>query len=128
MISGDQFFGNYHRWESYEGLHPKEFKEFKESLRRSLGHNYIFISGDRHLVEVMKIDESEFGKEAYEFTISGMHTKMYPGSLARDSNKRRVSGFDGTPNYGVFDISSNGIIFSGHSIKKKEIEQKVNFK
>jgi hypothetical protein len=56
----------------------------------------------------MKIDANEIGNTSYEYTISGIHTKMYPGSLNRDPNKRRVDGFDGEPNFFIFGIESIG--------------------
>ena len=43
LIAGDQFFGGYHPFESFEGVHPVEFKKFKNELK-DLGKKYLFIS------------------------------------------------------------------------------------
>jgi alkaline phosphatase D len=126
LISGDQFFGAYHPYESFEGLHPTEFKKFVSELK-GLDKRYAFMSGDRHLVEVMKISEKELGKTAMEYTVSGMHTKMYPGSLDRDPNTRRVDGFDGEPNYAIFDIKNDGkkskVQFRAFSLEEEKINR-----
>ena len=126
LIGGDQFFGAYHPYESFEGLHPIEFKKFLSELKK-LNKRYLFVSGDRHLVEVMKISEKDLGSKSFEYTISGMHTKMYPGSLERDPNPRRVDGFDGEPNYVIFDIKKEGeksmVKFRAFSLEKEKISR-----
>lgn len=126
LISGDQFFGAYHPYESFEGLHPVEFKKFKQELKK-LNKRYLFVSGDRHLVEVMKIPAAEVGIDSLEYTISGIHTKMYPGSLERDPNSRRIDGFDGEPNYVIFDILKQGkktkVQFRAFSLEKERINR-----
>ncbi len=125
LISGDQFFGGYHPWESFEGNHPKTFDSFLNDLRKSAG-KVIFMSGDRHLIEVMKIPKEKLSYETFEYTISGIHTKMYPGSLKRDPNPYRIDGLDGDPNFGIFKIKSipKGVKvhFSAYSSSKKEVE------
>jgi alkaline phosphatase D len=129
LIGGDQFFGAYHPYESFEGLHPIEFKKFLSELKE-LNKRYLFVSGDRHLVEVMKISEKDLGSNSIEYTISGMHTKMYPGSLERDPNPRRIDGFDGEPNYVIFDIQKEGdkskVQFRAFSLQKEKINRTDN--
>lgn len=126
LVLGDQFFGGYHPFESFEGLHPVKFKEFKNELK-SLNKKYVFLSGDRHLIEVMKIAKEEVGISTIEYTVSGVHTKTYPGALKRDPNPRRVDGLDGKYNYGIFDISqdenSTSINFKGYSLEGVEIDR-----
>jgi alkaline phosphatase D len=125
LISGDQFFGGYHPWESFQGNHPETFVRFLNDIKKSKS-KVIFMSGDRHLVEVMKIPQEKLGYETYEYTISGIHTKMYPGSLARDPNPYRVGGFDGDPNFGIFRLKSTpkglNVYFSAYSRSGKEAE------
>jgi alkaline phosphatase D len=98
IISGDQFFGAYHPYESLEGSHPKEFKTFMEQLKK-VKRNFIFASGDRHLVEIMQIPKAEVGLDTYELTSSGIHSKVFEGSLERNPNPRRIDGKDGVENF-----------------------------
>lgn len=126
LISGDQFFGGYHPFESFEGDHPEAFETFIKELKSSKSQ-IAFISGDRHLVEVMKVPESKLGYTTYEYTISGIQTKMFPRSLDRNPNPMRVGGFDGRANYAIIKTQNLGgnvkTEFYGYS--KSGIETKV---
>ncbi|MBY0314435.1 MAG: alkaline phosphatase family protein [Bdellovibrionales bacterium] len=95
LISGDQFFGGYHEFESYEGDHPRSFKTFLEKIKSSK-KTVAFLSGDRHLAEVMRIPKATLGYETYELTSSGLHAKVFPGSLAKSGpHTRSLFGRDG---------------------------------
>jgi phosphodiesterase/alkaline phosphatase D-like protein len=125
LIMGDQFFGGYHSFESFEGLHPIQFNAFKNELKK-LNKRYVFLSGDRHLVEAMKISKEEVGRTSMEYTISGMHTKTYKGALKRDPNPRRIGGFDGQENYGIFttrefDNDQTSITLKAYSISGEKL-------
>lgn len=98
LIMGDQFFGAYHRFESFEGLHKTSFKKFIKKLK-SMNRRVMFITGDRHLTEIMKIEPQQLGYTTYELTSSGIHTKVYPGTLAKEPNSRGIEGADGKLNY-----------------------------
>lgn len=103
LISGDQWFGAYHRFESYEGRHPKSFKAFLNQLRKAT-QPILFMSGDRHLNEVMRIEKDILGYETYEFTSSALHSRMYPGGWDKFPNRRQISGIDLQPNFDLFEI------------------------
>ncbi len=98
LMSGDQFFGAYHRFESFEGNHPEDFKKFIKDLK-SIKKPLIFLSGDRHLSEISKIEKSLLGFETLEMTSSGLHAKMHPGSADQHKNPRRIFVKDGLSNY-----------------------------
>lgn len=98
LISGDQFFGDYHSFESFAGNHPQDFKEFIKNLKK-INRPVVFVSGDRHIAELMKIEKSVLGYQTYEITSSGLHTKMFPDALEKNPNKRRIFGKDGESNY-----------------------------
>lgn len=86
IIKGDQFFGGYHRFESYEGNHPAEFGRFVESMRK-INTPFVFFSGDRHMSEIMQFPRTLFGKPSFEITSSPIHAKVFPGE---DNNPWRV--------------------------------------
>lgn len=107
LISGDQFFGGYHRYESYEGNHPTSFLKFMLRLKQR-ATPVVFLSGDRHLSEVMRIDPSVLGYQTYEFTSSAIHAKIFPGAFAHDPNPRRIAGKDGEINFMTLQTSVAG--------------------
>jgi alkaline phosphatase D len=87
LIEGDQFFGGYHSFDSYEGNHPREFAKFSEDLKK-VQAPFVFISGDRHMSEIMQFPRSLFGKPSFEITASPIHAKTFPDS--QDVNPWRV--------------------------------------
>ncbi len=87
IIKGDQFFGGYQEFESFEGNHPQDFQEFVGQLRQ-IATPFVFLSGDRHLSEIMQFPRSLFGKPSFEITSSPMHAKTF-GPEA-DKNPWRV--------------------------------------
>lgn len=74
IIKGDQFFGGYQPYESFEGNHPENFLQFVNELKQ-IRTPYIFISGDRHMSEIMQFPRSLFGKPSFEITSSPLHAK-----------------------------------------------------
>lgn len=101
IISGDQFFGGYHEFESFEGNHPKKFDQFINQLR-DVATPFVFLSGDRHFTELMHFPRAVLGQLSYEFTTSPLHAKTYPNSLARTENPWRVTGADETMSFMLF--------------------------
>src|SRR5690606_34300134 len=76
LIKGDPFFGGHHRFESYEGNHPKEIAQFTDELKK-MQTPIIFVSGDRHLSEIMHFPRGLFGRPSYELTSSPIHARTY---------------------------------------------------
>lgn len=96
IIKGDQFFGGYHAFESYEGSHPNDFDSFVADLK-ALGAPFIFLSGDRHMSEIMQFPRSLFGLPSFEITTSPMHGKTFPPSETR--NPWRVVSVESRVNF-----------------------------
>lgn len=91
IINGDQIFGGYHKFESYEGNHPENFKKMMAEISRQPSP-VIFLTGDRHLAEIMKTKPKDFAYTTYELTTSGIHAKTYPPSWDKTPNPRQVFG------------------------------------
>ncbi len=102
IISGDQFFGGYHEFESFEGLHPQRFDQFITRLK-DVQTPFVFLSGDRHLSEIMQFPRAVLGQLSFEFTSSPLHAKTYPGSIDSKPNPWRVVGVDGVNNIMFFE-------------------------
>jgi len=105
LIQGDQFFGAYHPFESFEKDHPHDFAKLLKNLKKT-GKKILFVSGDRHLTEIMKIEKEVLGYTSYEITSSGMHAKVYPGSFKKHPNPRGEVGASGVFNFTVLGLTS----------------------
>ena len=99
VISGDQFFGGYHQFESFQGNHGQRFVQFLKQLKGT-ARKVVFLSGDRHLSEAMKIPKSILGYLTYEFTSSPVHGKVYqPNPWIKQPNKLHIAGLGGVHNF-----------------------------
>ena len=104
LVGGDQFFGGYHRFDSFEGSHRVAFTRFLTKLKR-LETKVAFISGDRHITEIMRIAPAELGYQTYEFTSSPIHGKLYPGNWDKTPNPRQIASHDMQHNFMLLELS-----------------------
>lgn len=100
IIKGDQFFGGYHPWDSFEGNHPENFQDFVNQLKQ-IPTPYIFVSGDRHMSEIMQFPRSLFGKPSFEITSSPLHARTFENST--DNNPWRVVAEKAHVNFTIID-------------------------
>ncbi len=105
LIKGDQFFGGYHSFESFENNHPNDFKKFLKDLKAK-GAKVFFVSGDRHLNELMKIPNNELGYETFELTSSGIHASVYPDAWKKFPNPKQLHGVSGVHNYSLVQVQN----------------------
>lgn len=103
LISGDQWFGAYSPFESFQGSHPKDFAAFIKELRRLPHSRYAFLSGDRHSSEITRVDKSLLGFESLEIVSSPVHAKVYPSNWTEFPNPQQVAGIAGAFNYVFVD-------------------------
>jgi phosphodiesterase/alkaline phosphatase D-like protein len=75
LVNGSQFFGGYHRYESFEREHPADLSRWLKELGR-LPWPTIFVSGDRHLSEILNVQRSEMPYKTFELTSSGIHSSV----------------------------------------------------
>lgn len=116
LIQGDQFFGGYHEFESFEKERPKSFKRVLDQIKRTKKTKVIFLSGDRHLSEIMKIEEPILGYETYEITSSGLHAAVFPGAFLKNPSPRKIAGKDGALNFTLIELSRG---FGSEKLKVK---------
>lgn len=92
IITGSQFFGAYLKKDSLEGDYRHQLFQLTETLK-SIDSQFVFVSGDTHFSEVMRIEPEVLGYETLEITSSSVHSFTLPGMHAlRRSNPRRVDG------------------------------------
>ena len=104
ILNGDQIFGGYHEFESYEGTHPISFKNIIPQLGQ-LPEPIMFLTGDRHLTETMLINEPSLKTKSFEITTSPLHARTYPSQWKEHPNKRQLDGTDHKLNYMIIDSS-----------------------
>lgn len=119
IVSGDQFLGDYHNFESFYGNHKKKFESFMSMIKKSKPVT-IFMSGDRHMSEVQNISSSWLGYDTYELTSSPMHSSLYPDRSIDNTNTRRVWADSSQNNFMILeafqmdaDYMSLGVSFWG---------------
>lgn len=121
VIKGDQFFGGYHKWDSFESNHPESFNQFVGQLRQ-ISTPFVFVSGDRHMSEIMQFPRSLFGKPSFEITSSPIHSKTFgtpdknPWRVVEESNHVSFTIIDNVAkdDHWFLDVSAfgeNGQVF-----------------
>lgn len=96
IIKGDQFFGGYHSGGSFEGSHPANFTALTGELGK-IDTPFIFLSGDRHMSEIMQFPRGLFKKPSFEITSSPIHNGM--DSSPDSHNPWRVVAEKQNPNF-----------------------------
>jgi len=109
IISGVQFLPTEHVYEKWANF-PKEREKLLDLIAKSGVQNPILMSGDRHIAEIMKLEDSRFPKGLYEVTASGL-THTWSG-IAEEKNSFRVSELVAKLNYGLasFDWAKNELL------------------
>lgn len=107
LMDGDQFFGGYQRFESYQGDHPENFGKMLKKLRH-YRHPVLFVSGDRHLAEITKVSRKYLGYKTYELTTSGIHTTVDPDAFKKSPNPNQLVGVAGKFNYMIVKFDRIG--------------------
>lgn len=102
LITGDQWFGAYSPFESFESNQPNDFKRFMARLKDQ-GARVAFISGDRHASEITKVDKSVLGFETYEIVSSPIHAKVYPSNWNDFPNPGQIAATANAFNYVLID-------------------------
>lgn len=100
---GVQVLADYHQWESY-ALFAYERDELLDWIRDQRIEGVVFVSGDRHLSELMRY-EPEGGYPLWELTASPAANRPFVTGL-EIPNPIRVDGYGAGFNYGILDIDT----------------------
>jgi alkaline phosphatase D len=104
IVSGIQVLSEEHGFESWGGNFPHERDKLFNMLKSTGAENVLFLSGDRHIAEISKIDIDGLDYPVYDITSSGL-THSYEG--ADEPNKFRVSPLIDQKNFGILMIKPN---------------------
>ena len=123
IISGDQFFGGYSPYESYQGSHSDSFLQFVKKFKK-VKIPFWLISGDRHMMELMQIEEEQFGFKTLELSTSGIHAKVFPSYWDKYPNERQLVGIAEKNNFAlvestVLDQNALSLKLTGYTLEKK---------
>ena len=105
IINGDQLFGAYQPFESFEGHRKESFDSMMRKIFNSPKPS-LFVSGDRHLFEFMKIPKEEFGYTTYELTSSGIHANVFPSPWKNSPNPRQIKGIANIHTYTLLYLNT----------------------
>ena len=103
IISGIQILGRHHPFESFETGFPKNFSKMMSLIMKAKSPVF-FLSGDRHLSELLKIEKT---KEAwadyntYELTTSPIHARTYPQKPDFVLDSRHIHHIPNKLNYAI---------------------------
>ena len=109
IISGGQILGRHQPFESFETGFPDNFKMMMSHIMKAQNPVF-FLSGDRHLSELLKIDKT---KEAwakyntYELTTSPIHAKTYPKKPDFILDSRHIHHVPNKLNYAIIKSHVN---------------------
>ncbi len=98
IVSGVQFLPTEHAYEKWANF-PKEREKLLDLIARSGVQTPILMSGDRHISEIMKLEDARFPGGLVEITASGL-THTWSG-IAEEKNSFRVSDLVAKLNYGL---------------------------
>jgi alkaline phosphatase D len=91
----------YEKWANF----PQEREKLLNLISNSGAKTPILLSGDRHIAEIMKLQDSRFPNGLYEITSSGLtHTWS---KISEEPNSFRIGELIAKLNYGLASIDWN---------------------
>jgi alkaline phosphatase D len=132
VVSSIQVVAYEHSWEGW-GTMPSQRDALYNLIRKTGANGLIFLSGDRHLMEISK-DEGQLGHKVpypmWDFTSSGLNQAYSP---VNEQNTFRVGKVVRDTNYGVVsvrwnkeDLMKSTIELAAFGLHQKPLE-KVSF-
>lgn len=114
IISSIQFLSGLHGFESWANM-PHEVDKLLALLKSTKASNAMIVSGDRHISEFSKLNDSELPYPLVDFTSSGL-THSY-ASFEGEPNPYRVGAVVADRSFGLvgFDLNAQKVSFSIHT-------------
>ena len=121
IISSIQFLSQEHGWESWGNM-PSEIIKMENLIINSKAKGVIFLSGDRHISEISKINLPHLTYPLFDFTSSGL-THTYE-AFESEINTNRVSKVITEKNFGTltFNLESDSILMEIRGAKNLVLE------
>ncbi len=93
IMNGSQIYGGYMQKDSYEFNHFESLRRITSELRR-VSSPVIYVSGDIHASELMRIESEQLGYETFEITSSGIHSFINPFDASYVNPRRLAAKMD----------------------------------
>lgn len=106
IVTGSQVLNQYSKYDALRTF-PSEYKELLSFLERNKINGVIFITGDRHHSEVLKLERSN-AYTLYDVTLSPLTSSAAKTQGAEASNPNRVGNEIAEQNYGRFSVTGEG--------------------
>jgi alkaline phosphatase D len=103
VVVGVQVLADYHEYDGWLN-YPHERAELMQWIRDQRIEGVVFVSGDRHLSELMRDDE-RVGYPLYELTASPVGNRVFTTGLEQP-NPIRIGGYAAGFNYGLLDVDT----------------------
>ncbi len=100
IASSIQVIAHEHRWETWGNM-PHERRRLYQLIANAKANGVLFISGDRHLVEISRDTEKGVPYPLYDLTSSGFN---WGSNTVNDPNRFRIGGVYRQPNFGLIRI------------------------
>lgn len=101
VVSGIQIVAEDHRYEKWANF-PKARQRLFDTLAKTKAKGVIFITGDRHIAEISKLDGTSVGYPLYDITASGMtHTWS---DFKEEKNRHRIGEVYAQLHFGWIEI------------------------
>jgi len=104
--SGSQVLNQVSKWDALRSF-PAEYKELMSFLEENKINGVIFITGDRHHSELLKLERKN-GYTLYDVTVSPLTSTAHKTVGAEINNPNRVGKEIDEQNYGRFKITGEG--------------------
>lgn len=126
LVSSIQVVAHEHLWEGW-GTMPMQRQALYDLIQSSGANGLVFLSGDRHLMEISK-DTGQLGAQVpypmWDFTSSGLTQDFYE---VNEDNTYRIGQAVRDTNYGIVTINwhQNDIMQSTISLKAYGLNQRL---
>lgn len=112
-----------HQWECWGNM-PHERRKLYDLIQTTKANGVLFISGDRHLIEISKDTKQGTPYPMWDFTSSSMNWR--PGQV-NEPNQFRTSPVLREPNFGLIRINwdAGTVSLEGYGSEGKELMQQT---
>ena len=106
IVTGSQVLNQYSKYDALRAF-PSEYKELLSFLEQNKINGVLFITGDRHHSEVLKLERTA-GYTLYDITVSPVTSSAAKTQGAEANNPNRIGKEIAEQNYGRFSVTGEG--------------------
>ena len=106
IVTGSQVLNQVSKWDALRSF-PAEYRELMSFLEQNKINGVLFITGDRHHSEILKLERKE-GYTLYDVTVSPLTSSPAKTQGAEINNPNRVGNEIDEQNYGRFSVTGEG--------------------